>query len=209
MRRIIPSGPGAAETRMRSLSVWWRSAASVRSIAGASVRTLMASTARAGDKPTATIVKIAAAQARIARKRRPPSSTPADPSSDNGRSGAPSVSGPRPVRTLVKFASISRPPCLSKKADAISPDCSKADQKEQESQSIARAKEGPGAKSQHDLPDMRAALPGHGRQPLAQARRCCRLADAPCPAAARAPQRSLRWPPCQRRNAPAALRRYA
>ena len=113
----------------------------------------MASTARAGDKPTATIVKIAAAQARIARKRHPAGELyPCRPVVRQGRSGAPSVSGPRPVRTLVKFTSISRPPCLSKKADAISPDCSKADQKEQESQSIARAKEGPGPRVSTILP---------------------------------------------------------
>ncbi len=49
---------------MRSVSVRWRSAASVRSIAGASVRTLIASTARAGERPTTITVSIAVTQAR-------------------------------------------------------------------------------------------------------------------------------------------------
>ena len=63
MRRMMPSGPGAAETRMRPSSVRCRSAASVRSIADASVRTLMASTARAGVVPAMTMASIAMRQA--------------------------------------------------------------------------------------------------------------------------------------------------
>ena len=47
----MPSGPGAVDTRMRSPSVRWRSTAAVRSIAAASSRTLIASTARGRRRP--------------------------------------------------------------------------------------------------------------------------------------------------------------
>jgi hypothetical protein len=50
------------------------------------MRTLMASTARAGEGPTTIIVSIAATQARIKRNRRPPSSTPLDPPPELRRS---------------------------------------------------------------------------------------------------------------------------
>src|SRR5262249_15135240 len=79
IRRMMPSGPGAAETSSRSVSVRWRSAASVRSIACASVRTLIASTARAGERPTTIMVSIAVTQPRMNCNRRPPSFTPVDP----------------------------------------------------------------------------------------------------------------------------------
>ena len=49
MRRTMPSVPGAVETWMRSVSLRWWSRTAVRSIAGASLRTLTASIARAGD----------------------------------------------------------------------------------------------------------------------------------------------------------------
>src|SRR5262249_56326036 len=52
---------------------------SVRSIACASVRTLIASAARAGERPTATTVSTAVRQARTKCNRRPPSFTPVDP----------------------------------------------------------------------------------------------------------------------------------
>src|SRR5581483_5335703 len=59
MRRTMPSGPGAAETWMRSTSVFCRSTASVRSMAEASRRTFTASTACAADAPISRAITIA------------------------------------------------------------------------------------------------------------------------------------------------------
>src|SRR5262249_3130447 len=56
-----------------------RAAGCVRSIACASVRTLIASTARAEEAPRASTISIALTQARTSCNRRPPSSTPVDP----------------------------------------------------------------------------------------------------------------------------------
>ena len=75
MRRMMPSGPGAAETKRRPSSVRWRSTASVRSIAAASTRTLIASTAKAGATPASISASIAIRQmARTKLNRR--TSTP-------------------------------------------------------------------------------------------------------------------------------------
>ena len=71
MRRMMPSAPGAVETWMRSPSDFGRSIASVMSIAEASMRTLMASTARAQLIPSATPSRTATAStARLRRKTR-------------------------------------------------------------------------------------------------------------------------------------------
>src|SRR3972149_1748358 len=73
MRRTMPSGPGAAETVMRSTSVLSRSPAFVRSMADASGRTFTASTAWALDKPIRRAMTIATGlAAREKRKLEPP-----------------------------------------------------------------------------------------------------------------------------------------
>src|SRR5215510_12318105 len=76
MRCTMPSGPGAVDTRIRSCSVRWRSTAAVRSMAAASSRTPMASTATAGLMPPSiarTARRAATALAtRVTIKRPPP-----------------------------------------------------------------------------------------------------------------------------------------
>src|SRR3954454_22516235 len=161
MRWTIPSGPGAVDTRIRSLSVRCRSTAAVRSIADASLGTFTACTACAGNTPARALKRSASKPMARTKFKRPPLRQKPRPN----RPGRPTaLTHPRAEEhrrgTLRRFRGFPRAcPALP-----VSPDLAL----------VAHYS----SNGQHDLADMRAGLhPGVGGRRLCQGK--CAVDDRP------------------------------